>query len=261
MSDRLYAPPRVATDPAACLWYHTMDLPGLGTVGGYSWDLRPTIDAYLGHFDGFAGRRCLDVGPASGYLTFEMERRGAAEVVSVDLDVSARLGDIVPFADPRFDAEAARAQLARVLDQVQDGYWLAHRLLGSKARVHYGTAYRLPSALGRFDVAMIGMMLPHVRDPFAVLEQVAARTAETIIVTQQAPGMPEAYAYFMPDPATLDPHGAWWSMSAACTSRMLGVLGFETVATVSAEHACPQRGDSESCTAIVARRVIPFPAP
>ncbi len=38
--------------------------------------LATTIDDYLGRFD-FRGKRCLDIGTASGYLTFEMERRGA----------------------------------------------------------------------------------------------------------------------------------------------------------------------------------------
>ena len=52
-----------------------MDLPGLKKVGK-GWDLRKTIDAYLGHFD-FRGKRALDVGTASGFLTFEMERRGS----------------------------------------------------------------------------------------------------------------------------------------------------------------------------------------
>src|SRR4051812_7023599 len=32
------------------------------------------------------GMRCLDVGTWDGYWAFEMERRGAAEVVALDLD-------------------------------------------------------------------------------------------------------------------------------------------------------------------------------
>ena len=81
----IYAPPQQVDDPAACIFYHAMNLPGIGSVSG-DWDLRDTMDEYLGHFD-FQGKRCLDIGSASGYLTFEMERRGAREVVSVDLDV------------------------------------------------------------------------------------------------------------------------------------------------------------------------------
>lgn len=249
----LYATPRRVEDPADCRFYHAMDLPGLGTVGG-DWDLRPTIDDYLGRFDGFRGRRCLDVGTASGFLTFELERRGADAVVSVDAATVEQL-ELVPFADPRFDLAARTAEAAREHQRIQDAYWLAHRLLGSRARVHYGTAYDLPPELDRFDVAVVGMMLPHVREPFRVLEQVASLVEDTIIVTQQAPRLDGAYAYFMPDPRTLDPYWAWWSMSEDCTVRMLGVLGFTVVSKIRAEHACPYRGDRESCTAIVARRV------
>jgi 2-polyprenyl-3-methyl-5-hydroxy-6-metoxy-1,4-benzoquinol methylase len=66
--------PRNVRDVAECAFYHYMDLPGIGQVGDH-WDLRPTIDEYLGRFD-FRGKRALDVGAASGYLTFEMEKRG-----------------------------------------------------------------------------------------------------------------------------------------------------------------------------------------
>lgn len=247
----LYAAPQDVRDPDACDWYHAMDLPELGTVGG-SWDLRPTIDAYLGDHD-FTGQRCLDVGTSSGYLTFEMERRGAAEVVSLDMDPTTDEWEVVPYGPP-FDPLAEINRMRGLMLARQRAYWLAHRLLGSRARVHYGNAYRIPEALGRFDVALVGMMLPHVRDPFRVLEQVAARVSETIIVTQQAPQEDRAYAYFMPDPDTRQPPNAWWSMSESCTERMLGVLGFGLVRAVRAEHACPARGDTESCSALVFRR-------
>lgn len=250
----LYAPPQAVTDPSACSWYHTIDLPGLGTMHG-AWDLRATIDAYLGNFD-FRGKRCLDIGTAGGYLTFEMERRGASEVVSVDLDPATYEWEVVPFADPAFDMAAEIARMKAHMQGRQRGYWLAHRLLNSKARVYYGTAYQLPDALGTFDVVLIGMMLPHVRDPFRVLEQAAARSSGTIIVTQQAPQVAEAYAYFMPNPELRDPANAWWSMSEACVERMLAVLGFRMVSKTATEHACPERGDRESCTAMVASRVL-----
>jgi hypothetical protein len=47
------------------------------------WDLRGGVDHYLGKV-AFAGERVLEIGPASGFLTFEMEKRGAA-VVSVEV--------------------------------------------------------------------------------------------------------------------------------------------------------------------------------
>jgi 2-polyprenyl-3-methyl-5-hydroxy-6-metoxy-1,4-benzoquinol methylase len=78
----IFALPRVVNDLSACHFYHSMEIPGYGLVQG-PWDLRPAIDQYLGRYN-FRGKRILDVGTASGFLTFSMEKAGA-EVVSYDL--------------------------------------------------------------------------------------------------------------------------------------------------------------------------------
>src|SRR4051812_37484330 len=77
-----YETPQPVAGVGDCWFYHVMDLPGAGKVGG-QWDLRGQVDEYLGGFD-FRGKRVLDVGAASGFLTFEMEKRGA-DVVSFDM--------------------------------------------------------------------------------------------------------------------------------------------------------------------------------
>jgi hypothetical protein len=59
----IYATPRGVTFEE-CYFYHHMDLPGVGEVGS-GWDLRPTVDAYLGNLD-FRGKRVLDVGAQAG---------------------------------------------------------------------------------------------------------------------------------------------------------------------------------------------------
>ena len=65
-----------------CLFYHTVDIPGHGVVRG-QWDLRRQVDTYLGGYR-FAGKRVLEIGPASGFLTCEMGRRGA-DVVALEV--------------------------------------------------------------------------------------------------------------------------------------------------------------------------------
>ena len=67
---------------ADCDFYHSMISPWVGKIIGL-WDLRQTVDDYLGRID-FAGKRVLEIGPASGFLAIEMERRGA-DVVAVEL--------------------------------------------------------------------------------------------------------------------------------------------------------------------------------
>ena len=62
------------------------------------WDLRRGVDDYLGKVV-FAGKRVLEIGPASGFLTFEMEKRGA-DVISVEV-TDEHGWDFVPYPDAR----------------------------------------------------------------------------------------------------------------------------------------------------------------
>ena len=70
MSNRFaYAKPRHVEDPEGCFFCHVMYLAGIDRVGEH-WDLRNRVDDYLGRFD-FRGKRAVDIGAASGFLTFE----------------------------------------------------------------------------------------------------------------------------------------------------------------------------------------------
>jgi len=57
--------------PAECHFYHTMDF-GSGEIHHGAWDLRGGEREYLGFVD-LAGQRVLELGPATGYLSFYME--------------------------------------------------------------------------------------------------------------------------------------------------------------------------------------------
>jgi SAM-dependent methyltransferase len=247
----LYAAPRDVSSVGECSFYHVTDVPGVGTVGD-QWDLRKTIDAYLGDVD-FKGRRVLDVGTASGFLTFEMERRGA-EVVSFDIPDGA-LWNYVPFAQARFDEAKLLQDLAWHSNRIKNSYWFAHRAFGSKARVHYGDIYALPEELGAFDVVVFGMVLPHLRDPFRAMQSGARLARDRVVVIQQGMPYSEPVMHFMPDPATCADPLSWWFMSEGCVERMLAVLGFELETKTRAPHFCTVRGRFEECTTFVAKRV------
>lgn len=124
-----YAEPRTVRSLDECYFYHTMDVPGHGTING-EWDLRGSVDDYLGHFD-FAGKRVLDVGAASGILSFHIEKQGA-EVVSFDLSENFDW-DIVPFSENNNDA--TRNERRSHLRKINNGYWLCHTAFQSKARM------------------------------------------------------------------------------------------------------------------------------
>jgi SAM-dependent methyltransferase len=243
-----YADPRVVTDVESCFFYHRMEIPGVGVVGGH-WDLRDTIDDYLaGH--GFEGQRVLDVGSASGFVSFEMERRGA-DVVSFDMAPDGRW-DVVPLAG--LDVEAAFAKKRREWISLTNAYWLAHAALKSKARVFYGDIYDLPEGLGTFDVVFLGSVLLHLRDPFAALQSAARRAADTMIVTDMAYEASGPQVEFMP--TRQGPADTWWRLSEQCVARMLDVLGFDVSHVKHSRHVSPHEAEPRTFDffSIVARR-------
>jgi SAM-dependent methyltransferase len=231
----VYAFPRVVTDPRECYFYHTLDLPGFGTVPG-DWDLRAGVGHYFGGFD-FRGRRVLEVGCASGFLTFAMERQGA-EVVAFDLSEDFDF-DPVPYA--RTDHEGFRQGFKQANSRrLNNGWWLAHRALGSRAQVVYGTAYDIPTAIGPVDAATFGCVLLHLRDPFLALQNALRLTRDTVIITEQMQMSRWARlrlwlaggsaAAFLPDGRRCEPKVVWWYFSPGVIRRMIGVLGFEDAA-------------------------------
>jgi SAM-dependent methyltransferase len=262
MSDpRLYAEPRLITDVRDCGFYHTMEIPGHGLVEG-QWDLRSGIDRYLGNVS-FAGKRVLDVGTASGFLTFHVERAGA-DVVSYDLSPDDPW-DVVPFAGTDLAAYAAERRAA--IQKLNNGYWLCHRAVGSRAHLVHGTLYAMPSELGPVDVAILGSILLHVRDPFAALQNVAARTTETIVVTDLMPrgawlaswlgsvGRPAMT--FLPRMRTRAPKDTWWILSPQLIVAFLAVLGFED--TTVTTHWQLFDGRKRLLYTVVGRRTQPAP--
>src|SRR5439155_1349964 len=74
-NQNIFATPLKVDDVADCYFYHTVELPGYGVIEGRVWDLRGGVDEYLGKV-AFEGQRGLEIGPASGFLTFAIEKRG-----------------------------------------------------------------------------------------------------------------------------------------------------------------------------------------
>lgn len=166
------AEPPALTD---CRFYHSIDLPGLGLQHGH-WDLRGGYDEYFGG-QGLTGKRVLDIGTSNGALAFEIERRGASEVVGFDLDEGLTFDCRLPVSG------AALAQSRDRIAQTKNAFWLAHHLLESDVRVVYGHAGALPRELGRFDAIVMGNILQHLQDPVGAVLQ-AARHTDHLIITE-----------------------------------------------------------------------------
>jgi tRNA (mo5U34)-methyltransferase len=204
------------------LWYHTIDLPdGVVTPGWF--DLRPTV-ACLPWPD-VRGKRCLDVGTYDGFLAFELERRGAAEVVAIDINDHARW-DWPP--DVRATGAQNLAQLAG--PQRGAGFRLAAEALDSKVSLQSMSVYELgPSAHGTFDVVVCGSLLLHLRDPLRALEAIRSVCGEAFLSTEEIDlGLTLRHRH--KPVARLNGVGSlcqWWIPNRAGHARMVRSAGFD----------------------------------
>ena len=225
----LYAEPLRVDDPGECFFYHTVDLPGFGLQDG-AWDLRGRSADYIGGVD-LAGKRVLDVGTASGFLSFEAERQGAREVVSFDLATAERQ-PLLPFAGSAYVEDHAawcRAQTAGFMAWKR-GYWLSHRLLGSRARAVYGDVYDPPAGLGRFDVVILGAILEHLVDPLSALTAVAALTDDLVVINTDFFESPERVAVFKGRADLPMQSYVFWTYSIPLYHEYMAIMGFEPAA-------------------------------
>jgi SAM-dependent methyltransferase len=243
---KIFAVPQKVEDAADCYFYHTMELPGHGVMTG-EWDLRSGVDDYLGKVS-FAGQRVLEIGPASGFLTFEMEKRGA-EIVSVE--VTAEHGwDFVPYPASKLEEIFGARQV--VMQRLKNSYWFSHAAHHSKARVHYGDVYNLPAALGEFDIAVMGSVLLHCRDPLRIVEQCGKMAKSLIIADKLHPNLEGApICRLAPTPQNFLWH-TWWQFSTQFFTQFLAVMGFTTSETLT--HEQYHRGRAHKLFTLVAQK-------
>ncbi|AWK89635.1 class I SAM-dependent methyltransferase [Azospirillum thermophilum] len=203
-----------------CRFYHTADLPE-GTIPG-DWDLRPNVNAYLGGVP-LEGRSVLEIGPASGFLSFHMERSGAS-VTAVEPSME-RLWDAFPLHG--FDMDAWRSDFLGNITQVRNSFWYLHHRYRSTVRLIETVPESIPEAVGDFDIGLLGAILLHVRSPFSILESVAARVRDTMIVTELYDiGLGELPVMRLIPWREAPGIDTWWSFSPNFFIRSLECLGF-----------------------------------
>jgi hypothetical protein len=214
--------------PEGSIFYHSIDLPGLGTVPGV-WDHRATADAYLGHVD-VAGKHLLEIGPATGFFSFELERRGA-RVTALELGEESDW-DRVP--QPFVDEGALQVAFRNSVAAVRKSWSFAHQLLGSKVETVWGSAYVAPQLVDAVDIAMFGNVLQHLRDPLLALSRVAQVTRETVIVSETMwVDTPEfrrtAMMQLIPRADLPEVCGSWFNVSPVVVMETLKQLGFPRI--------------------------------
>lgn len=217
-------------------WYHTLELPG-GVLTPGQIDLRRVAARVLP--TDLRGRRALDVGTFDGFWAFELERRGA-EVVAVDLD---HVGDA---QTPPNHREQLLREGERFGVQMGRGFQIASQLLGSRVRrVTCDVLELTPEAIGGpVDVAFIGALLIHLRDPVRALERIAGALmpagtlyqleAISLTLTALHPRRPVARMQ------TLETSFNWWYPNRATLRAWLRTAGFDEVRGRGLHHP-PQR--------------------
>jgi hypothetical protein len=205
-----------------CDWYHTFELND-GTVMKGAWDLRGGEAAYLGGID-LAGKRVLEPGPASGYLTYYMERQGA-EVVSFEAGYDVAV-DVLPVNG--MDMHVEQLKNMANIDRVHNCWWYMHREYASKAKLVHGNIYSMPGDLGSFDVSVFGAILLHLREPWGALSEAARRTTQTMIVTDvlQDTEQPIESNIMRISPLATHEITNWWSIYPGAVVKMLERFGF-----------------------------------
>jgi O-methyltransferase len=245
--ENIFAVPLKAEGVADCYFYHTMELPGYGVIEGRDWDLRGGVDEYLGKVD-FDGQRVLEIGPASGFLTFEMEKRGA-DMVSVEV-TEDHGWDYVPYPAKRLEEVFGPRRV--VMQQLKNSYWFSHAALESKAKVYNGDVYNLPASLGEFDIAVMGSVLLHCRDPLRIVEQCGKMARKVVIADMFQPDLEGASVCRLAPTAQNFLWHTWWHFSTQFFTQFMAVMGFPTSETST--HQQYHRGKPYTLFTVVVRR-------
>jgi tRNA (mo5U34)-methyltransferase len=207
---------------AAAEWYHTLELaPGIVTPGWF--DTR-AVAARLPIPADLRGKRCLDIGTFDGFWAFELERRGAAEVVAVDV-LDPHLWDW-----PANSTNATLDALARRKRQ-GSGFQLASQQLGSRVRLLERSVYDLsPEDVGSFDFIYLGSLLIHLRDPVGALRAALSVCAGQLLSAESV-DLPLSLLLPRTPTAYLDGRGRpwWWRPNRAALVRMFEAAGFRLV--------------------------------
>jgi tRNA (mo5U34)-methyltransferase len=204
------------------LWYHTMEVaPGVVTPGWF--DLRPVLDTLP--WPDIEGKRCLDVGTYDGHLAFELERRGAAEVVATDI-ADHELWDW----PPRTRAEGPEVLRAIAGGRKGRGFEIARELLGSAVERKLVSAYDLdPNRVGTFDVVVCGSLMLHLRDPVGALEAIRTVCRGCFLSAEQidlsATLLHPRRPVFRLD--GMSERLQWWVPNAAGHRRLVEAAGFD----------------------------------
>jgi tRNA (mo5U34)-methyltransferase len=208
------------TRPSTRTWYHTIDLPDGGHTAGW-YDCR-RAPAEVDWPTGLRGGRCLDVGTFDGFWAFELERRGAAEVIALDVDDPAAL-------DWFYDDRTRGPELVREWGTGRGpGFLEAAGLVNSSARRVDCSVYELdPGDIGQFDVVFCGALLLHLAEPVKALEAMRSVCNGELVLVEHLDPYLELVAPRVPSARFAPDWDQWWRANSAGLCSMVERAGFD----------------------------------
>lgn len=152
-----------------------------GEVIPAAWDIRGRFDDYIGG-PAIDGKTLLDVGAASGFLSFEAERRGA-----IVTSLEARSGEDftqVPHVGSSYlnDRGVFVSETNEILRKLKNSYWYGWRKMQSRAEVIYAPLNAVGTWDRRFDIVLVGAITEHLSDPVTAIGNLATLARETVII-------------------------------------------------------------------------------
>src|SRR6266508_3546048 len=214
-------------------WYHCIDL-GNGIVTDGDYDMTQYLKYYR-FPDDLRGKRVLDVGRASGFFSFEFERRGA--------DVTAT--EIASFFD--WDFVGGEAERRRRIQAVGDpeaytrrhitgAFHHAYAMRGSRLKAKTIGVYDIrPEEFENspFDLVFAGSITSHLRDPILALERLRSVTSGTCLIAAPAVGVVETLPTMVLVGTMDSDRRSWWVLNKKGLLEMLYCAGFSTAEIVS----------------------------
>jgi tRNA (mo5U34)-methyltransferase len=174
-----------------------------------------------------AGKRCLDAAACEGFWSFELARRAADEVISVDLPDTTQ-------HDWQGVVQADVLQLGTGL--ANEHFEFIRETLGMSAveRVDLNLYDTTPEAVDFVDYVFIGNILVHLADPARALRairsvmrpgaELLSLEPTSFVLSLLSPRLPLGQLWDWDDQAR------WWTPNMAAHRRLLHAAGFEILA-------------------------------
>ena len=234
--------------PKKCRFYHVQEIPGINKPTLGLFDLRKNINQLLGNCK-FKNKKVLELGPASGYITFYLESLGA-KMTCIDLSIKKDKWDTVPHANKNWKRK--QIQGSKELSKVRNAFWFAHKQHKSKAKLIETHINDLPKSTPMQDYGLVATVLLHIQNPFLALQMMSSKVKEKMIISDFIDDMGtvsskgkiklsnvsksissnyfnnNTLTKFLPrnDDVNLN-YDTWWKLSPLTIVEMMKVLGFE----------------------------------